>query len=366
MAYTAENWPITAALLQFPGTDATGTEINDAEASAWAEVLTEVKEAGFTNADLTDSWVRPGDLSPARLAEFKQTADNVGIGIPVISAIRRSVIEEGNWEANLAYSHRTIDAAAELGCEVVSFGLHQAITASSRSSSGSGPSKATRTRGDKETWDKAVTRLRELGRHAAEVGVLLSLEMYEDTYLGTADSSVQLVQDIGLANVGLNPDIGNLIRLHRPIEDWREMVAKTLPYSNYWHMKNYIRDEDVARDTYVAMPAPMESGLINYREAFKVALSVGFQGILCTEHYGGDGLSVTASNQDYLRRQVLPKTDGYALGQSQVAQGRQQPAAAALASVLSPHGAAARPIWGAGRTTGGQIPLSSTSPTRIR
>ena len=131
--------------------------------------------------------------------------------------------------------------------------------------------------------------------------------MYEDTYLGTADSSVQLVQDIGLANVGLNPDLGNLIRLHRPIEDWREMVAKTMPYSNYWHMKNYIRDEDVARDSYVAMPAPMESGLINYREAFKVALSVGFQGILCTEHYGGDGLSVTASNQDYLRRHVLPQ-----------------------------------------------------------
>jgi hypothetical protein len=98
-------------------------------------------------------------------------------------------------------------------------------------------------------------------------------------------------------------------------------------------MKNYIRDEDVARDTYVAMPAPMESGLINYREAFKVALSVGFQGILCTEHYGGDGLSVTASNQDYLRRQVLPKTDGYTLGQSQVAQGRQLPAATELASI---------------------------------
>ena len=56
-------------------------------------------------------------------------------------------------------------------------------------------------------------------------------------------------------------------------------------------MKNYIRDEDVARTRYVAMPAPMESGLINYREAFKVALSVGFQGMLCTEHYGGDGLS---------------------------------------------------------------------------
>jgi sugar phosphate isomerase/epimerase len=334
MAYTAENWPITAALLQFPGVDATGTQINDAEASAWAAVLTEVKEAGFADADLTDSWIRPGDLSRARLAEFKQTAGDVGIGVPVISAIRRSVIEERNWEANLAYSHRTIDAAAELGCEVVSFGLHQALTPEQRKQLWFWTVEGHRDPvGDKEAWGNAVTRLRELGRHAAEAGILLSLEMYEDTYLGTADSSVQLVQDIGLDNVGLNPDLGNLIRVHRPIEDWREMVAKTLPYSNYWHMKNYIRDEDVARDSYVAMPAPMESGLINYREAFKIALSVGFQGILCTEHYGGDGLSVTASNQDYLRRRILPKTDGYALGRSQVAQGRQQPATAELSSV---------------------------------
>ncbi|UKA63709.1 sugar phosphate isomerase/epimerase family protein [Arthrobacter sp. FW306-04-A] len=338
MAYTAENWPITAALLQFPGTDAKGQHINDADVSVWAEVLQEVRDAGFANADLTDSWVRPGDLSKARLAEFKQTADHVGIGIPVISAIRRSVIHTRDWADNLAYSHRTIDAAAELGCEVVSFGLHQAITAEQQKQLWFWTVEGYKDPvGDKEAWGNAVARLRELGEHAAAVGVLLSLEMYEDTFLGTADSSVQLVQDIGLDNVGLNPDLGNLIRLHRPIEDWREMVAKTLPYSNYWHMKNYIRDEDVARDSYITMPAPMESGLINYREAFRVALSVGFQGILCTEHYGGDGLSVTASNQEYLRRQVLPKTENYALGQSQVAQGRQQPSGRSqLAGVHQP------------------------------
>ena len=327
MAYTAENWPITAALLQFPGTDAKGQQVNDADASVWASVLQEVKDAGFANADLTDSWVRPGDLSKDRLAEFKQTADEVGIGVPVISAIRRSVIHATDWADNLAYSHRTIDAAAELGCEVVSFGLHQAITPEQQKQLWFWTVEGYKDPvGDKETWSNAVSRLRELGKHAAAAGVLISLEMYEDTYLGTADSSVQLVQDIGLDNVGLNPDLGNLIRLHRPIEDWREMVAKTLPYSNYWHMKNYLRDEDVARDSYITMPAPMESGLINYREAFKLALSVGFQGILCTEHYGGDGLSVTASNQEYLRRHVLPKTEGYELGKSQVAQGRQVPA----------------------------------------
>ncbi|RAN74851.1 xylose isomerase [Bacillus sp. SRB_336] len=329
MAYTAPTWPISAALLQFPGTNAAGRHINDADAGDWVQVFQEVKNAGFANADLTDSWVRPGDLGTARLAEFQQAAAQAEIGIPVISAIRRSVIDAKNWEDNLAYSHRTIDAAAALGCEVVSFGLHQALTAEQQKQLWFWTVQGhTDPAGNTETWNDAVVRLRELGRHAAEVGVLLSLEMYEDTYLGTADSSVKLVKDIGLANVGLNPDVGNLVRLHRPIEDWREVLEKTLPYSNYWHVKNYLRDEDVARDSYMAMPAPMESGIINYRDAFRTAISVGFQGIICTEHYGGDGLSVTASNQAYLRNQVLPKHDGYALGTSLVAQGRQQPATA--------------------------------------
>lgn len=328
MAYTAANWPISAALLQFPGINAAGRHINDADASEWLEVFREVRDAGFAHADLTDSWVRPGDLDAARLAEFKEAAAEAGTGIPVISAIRSSVIDAKNWEDNLAYSHRTIDAAAELGCEVVSFGLHQALTAEQQQQLWFWTVQGhTDPAGNTEAWRDAVVRLRALGRHAAELGVLLSLEMYEDTYLGTADSSVKLVQDIGLANVGLNPDVGNLVRLHRPIEDWREVLEKTLPYSNYWHVKNYLRDEDVARNSYVAMPAPMESGIINYRDAFRTAISAGFQGIICTEHYGGDGLSVTAGNQAYLRKQVLPKQDGYALGTSRVAQGRQQPVA---------------------------------------
>ncbi|MCZ2403786.1 sugar phosphate isomerase/epimerase [Paenarthrobacter sp. Z7-10] len=328
--YTAGDWPISAALLQFPGTDPQGRPVNDSEASHWQAVFAEVADAGFANADLTDSWVRPGDLSEERRDELKLAADNAGTGIPVISAIRRSVIDVQNWEENLAYSHRTLDAAARLGCEVVSFGLHQALTAEQRKQLWFWTVEGHKDPiGDKEVWGKAVSRLQELGKHAAEIGLLMSLELYEDTYLGSADSSVHLVQDIDMANVGLNPDVGNLIRLHRPIEAWQDVVNKTLPYANYWHVKNYSRDEDQARGHYTAVPAPMESGLINYREAFRTAISVGFQGIICTEHYGGDGLSVSASNQAYLRNRVLPKTSDYALGTSKVAQRRQQPVPAA-------------------------------------
>ncbi|NKX51952.1 sugar phosphate isomerase/epimerase, partial [Arthrobacter deserti] len=206
MAYTAEDWPITAALLQFPGVDARGVSMNGAEPEAWRAVFEEIAEAGFAHVDLTDSWVRPADLSPARLEELQAAASAAGVGLPVISAIRRSIIHGTNWQANLDYSHRTLEAGAALGCEVVSFGLHEAITPEQQKQlwfwAVPGHQDPV---GDEETWGKAVTRLQELGRHAAELGLLVSLEMYEDTYLGTADSAVRLVEDIGMPNVGLNP-----------------------------------------------------------------------------------------------------------------------------------------------------------------
>ncbi|MGO8656621.1 sugar phosphate isomerase/epimerase, partial [Rhizobium ruizarguesonis] len=52
-------------------------------------------------------------------------------------------------------------------------------------------------------------------------------------------------------------------------------------------------------------PVPLESGLINYRTAIKLALQSGFDSPFLCEHYGGDGLSVSAANRDYLRR-ILP------------------------------------------------------------
>jgi hypothetical protein len=50
-----------------------------------------------------------------------------------------------------------------------------------------------------------------------------------------------------------------------------------------------------------------------------MAIANGFQGVFCVENYGGDGLSVCASNERYLRR-ILPKRADYALGESRVQQ----------------------------------------------
>jgi hypothetical protein len=55
-------------------------------------------------------------------------------------------------------------------------------------------------------------------------------------------------------------------------------------------------------------PAPLPSGVIDYRTAVAVVLDAGFSGGFCMENYGGDGLAVSAANRDYLES-LLPATD---------------------------------------------------------
>ncbi|WP_413316570.1 sugar phosphate isomerase/epimerase family protein [Agrococcus sp. 1P02AA] len=305
-AFTAETWPIATCLHGIPAVSTDGVALHDADPQVWDDAFAQVADVGFSLAELPDSHIRPADLEPSRKDELFSILERHGVRIPSVHLQRQSVIMPGHEERNLAYAHRTIDAAAEWGMEVFSTGLHQPFTEAQRRALWFWTAQGPKDPDDPEVWSAAVTRLRELGKHAADVGLRMSLEMYEDTYLGTADSAVRLVEEIGLDNVGLNPDIANLIRLHRPIEDWREMHAKTLPYANYWHVKNYTRDEAADGSWATSVPSTMEGGLINYRQVVRDALELGFDGIFLMEHYGGDSLGNCSTNQRYLRS-LLPK-----------------------------------------------------------
>lgn len=305
--WTRADWPIAAAMIQFPNTLADGSSVQDQSAEGWAATVAEVADAGFTELDPTDSWLRIADLTRSRLDEFMGVVAAAGLTVPAISTSRRNLIDPDRGAEYVTYGHRLIDTAASIGAGAVSFGFFGALTEAQKKALWFWTVDGIRNPDDKESWDTAVARVRELGRHAAEVGIELSLEMYEDTYLGSADSAVRFVRDVDLANVGINPDLGNLIRLHRPVEHWLSMVEKTVPYARYWHVKNYYRTEDATTGMIVTAPAPLEFGVINYRLAIRKAIEHGFASAFLCEHYGGDGLSVSATNRAYLRR-ILPAT----------------------------------------------------------
>ncbi|HWU47494.1 MAG TPA: sugar phosphate isomerase/epimerase family protein [Humibacter sp.] len=304
MEYTAQSWPIAAAMINFSVAE-TDPSVQDAPAEGWASTLRQVRRAGFDHLDPTDSWLRVADLSSERRREFASVVAETGLAMVSLSTARRSVIDPERGERNLAYCHRVLEVCAELGIGTVSIGLLPTLTPRQQRALWFWTAPGQVDPDDPEVWAMAVRRLRELGDHAASIGITIGLEMYEDTYLGTADSAVRLVQQIDSPNVGLNPDIGNLVRLHRPIEHWRSMIEKTAPYATYWHVKNYSRTEDESTGAIHTAPTSMELGVIDYRFAIGYAIEHGYRGAFLTEHYGGDGLSVSATNREYIRR-LLP------------------------------------------------------------
>jgi sugar phosphate isomerase/epimerase len=313
--WTSDTWPIATCFHGFPAVDRDGVAFHDADPAVWDDVFGQIAAVGFTLAEVADSHIRPGDLSPTRRDELLDIASAHGVGLPSVHLARRSVVQPGHEADNLAYAHRTIDAAAEWGMQVFSTGLHQPFTDAQRSALWFWTAQGPRDPDDPDVRAAAVSRLRELGEHAASVGLPMALELYEDTYLGTADSAVRLIEEIGLDTVGLNADVANLVRLHRPVEDWREVFAKTLPLTNYLHVKNYTRDEAADGSWATSAPTTMEAGFINFRQVLRDAVAGGFRGIVMTEQYGGDSLGVSATNMRYVRS-VLATTgiDGAGAG----------------------------------------------------
>ena len=300
-SWTAETWPVAAAMLAFGSTDSHGGPIQDADPEEWGRQLRLVRRMGFTEVDPTDTWVRIGDLDDARLEDFRTVLVEAGLTIPAVSTSRRSVMDPERGEEYLAYSHRLLDRAAALDIPMVSFGFFQEFTPAQREALWFWLAEGWHDDESAEARARAAALSRELAEHAAANGQQITLEMYEDTYVGTCDGAVRFLEEVGHDACGLNPDLGNFIRLHRPIEPVQDMLDKVLPHANYWHVKNYARDEDPASGLVMTFPVPMELGLINYRAAIAQALDLGYRGAFLCEHYGNDAITVIGRNRAYVR-----------------------------------------------------------------
>lgn len=299
---TAETWPIGANMLSFGDTAPDGRPMWEASSTVWASQLRQVKQLGVDQVDPTDAWVPLAKLDDDRLDEFRRVLDGEGLTLSSISMTRSSVVDPTRGDEHLRDAHRFLDIAPSFDVSVVNVGFMQELTPAQQKAiwfwlaDGHRDNPALR--------EHAISRVRELGDHAQRLGIQVSLEMYEDTYIGTADEAVAFLADANHPSVGLNPDLGNLVRLHREVEPWESMFDKVLPHANFWHIKNYTRDFDPETGVYTTAPVPLKYGYINYRKVIRRALDLGYTGPFCCEHYGSDSLGVIAENVQYIR-QVL-------------------------------------------------------------
>ncbi|WP_210254818.1 sugar phosphate isomerase/epimerase [Methylocapsa sp. S129] len=309
LPYQPQDWPIGAAMLQFPGVTADGTPMRQAGPDRWLRDLGTIAAEGFKSVEVPSAWLPIGDMTANEHDALKAVLRETRLNICATSVVRRSIIDPQEAADNLAATHRAIDAAVAVGSPLVCLGLHEPLTQEQMAVTWFWTVPGARTPDSRDVWKLAASRYRELADHAAQVGVAISLELYEGTYLGAADSAVAFLEEIGRPNVGLNPDLGNLVRAPEEIEPWEAMAVKTLPHANYWHVKNYSRVENPSAGLYMTSPSPMVSGLIDYRKLVAFAIANGFRGAFLCENYGGDGLSVSAENRRYLLHLLSTMSD---------------------------------------------------------
>lgn len=304
--FTPQDWPICASMLTLGSTTADGTPNNEAPAAAWAKNLRMVKALGIDAIDPTDAWIDLSALSENRLDEFGKVLADEGIGFASLSMSRRSIIDAERGDEYFALARKNVEIAARFGVPILNIGFFQALTPEQLRAPWFWLAQGHTN--DPARRDLAIERVRALGDACATHGIQLSLEMYEDTFIGTADDAVSFITDVDHPAVGLNPDIGNFQRLHQPVEHWESAFDKVLPYTNFFHVKNYTRDFDPATGAYFTAPAPMKNGIINYRTVLRKALELGYSAPIHCEHYGNDAIAVIADNIRYTR-EILVSLD---------------------------------------------------------
>jgi sugar phosphate isomerase/epimerase len=276
--------------------------LREAGANAWAEELGELRDAGFDAVDLVDSWLEPATLSESELRELASVLADTGLRLAGISVVRRSVIDPRDGDVNLDYTLRSLDAAAVLGAPVVSIGFHRPLTPEQREASFWLVDPPQDDRSD-ASWALAAERLRRIVARAEELGIGVALELHEGTLLDSAAGALRVIDMVGSPSLGVNPDLGNLVRVPGPLaERWEETLRAVLPRTTYWHVKNYSRVERPG--LVVTIPSELEAGAIDYRRALGLALDAGYSGPVCIEHYEGDALGAIARGRAYVEQVV--------------------------------------------------------------
>ena len=232
---------IAGSTLALPDRTLDGTATIDAGPQRWTTHLQRLRDAGFTAVDLVDTWISPAALSGTALADLRDAFASLELQLVGVSVIRKSIIDPQDGERNLEHTLASIEATAALRAPLLCIGFHRPLTDEQKRGAFwlvDGPADSQ----DERTYALAVERLRTVCDHAARTGIAISLELHERTLLGTGSGAARIVREVGAANLGINPDLGNLYRQPRDLDEtWEETLAASLPAMNYWHVKNFRR-----------------------------------------------------------------------------------------------------------------------------
>ncbi len=125
---------------------------------------------------------------------------------------------------------------------------------------------------------------REAGRRAADLGIQISIEVHQNSIVDNSWSALHLLELIDLPNVGVNPDLGNILWTYEhPEESSEDAIRALAPRAKYWHCKNLKRVHLPENRHVIYLRVPLGEGDIDYRFAISAMAASGYSGYLAIE-----------------------------------------------------------------------------------
>ena len=265
--------------------------------------LGKVKKLGFDGLELGVDALGGLDTGEEEIRELRRELADAGL--PCLAIRTKGGFHDPDVAAeNEAHLHKGIQIADWIGAQIVDLTVSTKIKAT-RFGNGQGEAdtKGSSREADPEDFEISAKGISLAADRAADLGISLSIEVHHASIVDNSRSAIRMLELIDRPNVGINPDVKNMVWAYDiPEEPWDEFMLALAPYANYWHCKNVKRVylPQLSYSSYLRVP--LAEGEINYRFALAAMLDAGYTGNLTVEGVQrGDPLYLDGRSAAYAR-----------------------------------------------------------------
>lgn len=261
---------------------------------------------GFDGIEMEDCWVNFYEYTDEQLIAFKYLFVSMDMPVPCFKVRNKSLCHPAVREENREKLLRAVDIAELLESQVISvslaasskvYGVPEVSLLGSRN-----PPDCSR-EASEEDFKRTAETLKEVAEKAEKGAIMIAIEVHQYSVADTSASTLKLLEAIGMDNVRVNPDLGNMLWAYdEPVESWVESLGKLAPLTVWWHCKNLhrIHVPEIGRAFFV--PTALGDGDIDYRYAITEMHKAGYDGYLLIEGVKGrDVLTLSRKSLEYVR-----------------------------------------------------------------
>ena len=249
-----------------------------------AKWLQKVRALGYGGIELGTNSVGGPNASREQIRELRKELDDNGV--PCV-AVRGGggLAHPRTANANRQRIEESIRFASQIGCTLVNTTVGTSVVSNLPGNFVGEPVSQGSSRDAHESdYEVTAQGLQEVAKLATDLGVEISIEVHQHSIVDNSWSAIHLLKLVDRPNVGINPDLGNILWTYdEPEESPEAAITALAPYAKYWHCKNLQRVTIPENRHTIFIRVPLPDGEIDYRFAMSAMVAAGYKGYLAVE-----------------------------------------------------------------------------------